>query len=152
MAKNKIEFDALKIEQLKHKFNKISSIDSQCSTQYGWINFIRASFGMTLKTLAQRCGVSKSAISNMEKREKQGKITLESLGKIAQSIDCHLIYAIVPNEQYDKYIINQAEKKATKIVERANTQMELEGQKVTTKMKDRIKRLTTELIRKGDIW
>jgi len=152
MSRKITEFSALKIAQLKRKFKKISSIELQCNVKDGWIRFIRNSFGMTLKTLAERSGLSISSVGHMEKREIDGKITLESLKKLSRAMDCHLIYAIIPDEQYDTYIKKQAYKKAARMLNQANIHMELEDQKVTTKKKDRLKRLTDELIQKGDIW
>ncbi len=152
MSKKTSAFTPLKISQLKNKFNKINSIELQCIVKDGWIRFMRISLGMTLKILAKKSNLSLSAVGHMEKRETEGKITLESLKKLAHAMDCHLIYAIIPNDQYDTYIKNQAEKKALKILNQADIQMELEDQKVVTEKKERLKRLTDELLQNGDIW
>jgi predicted DNA-binding mobile mystery protein A len=107
---------------------------------------------MTLKDLSSRVGVSPAAISKLESRELEGKVTLESLNKVAQAIDCTLIYSIVPNQDIEKVIRAQARSKALGIINRANVHMELEDQAVKSKLNSRVDRLAGELIDKGDIW
>lgn len=146
------KFEALVLEQLKRKFKKINSIKTEMHVPQGWVRYIRESFNMTLKDLSSKVGVSPAALSMLESRELEGKVTLESLNKVAQALDCTLVYSIVPNKDIEKVIRDQARSKALSIVNRANVHMELEDQGVKSKLKKRVDRLAGELIGKGDIW
>ena len=65
----------------------------------------------------------------MEKREKEGSITIKSLREIAQVMDLELVYGFVPIDgTLDALIERRAMDLATQIVKRAVTTMELENQ------------------------
>jgi predicted DNA-binding mobile mystery protein A len=63
----------------------------------GWIKTIRMALGMTSGVLAQRVGdVSDSAIRKLELAEAEDAITLASLRRVAEALDCELQYALIP--------------------------------------------------------
>jgi predicted DNA-binding mobile mystery protein A len=51
---------------------------------------------MGVAQLAKRLGVTPAAVVQLEKRELAGTVTLESLRKAAEALDCELVYALVP--------------------------------------------------------
>ena len=55
---------------------------------------------MTTKQLADRMGIAQPNIMAIEDREVKQTISLETLEKAARAMDCKLIYAIVPNEDW----------------------------------------------------
>lgn len=94
----------------------------------GWIKTIREFLGMTTSQFAKKISVSQPRIINMEKNEKNIKIS--TMERIADSINCDFIYTFVPRENIDDILYNQAKKKAIKILNKVNKNMELENQSV----------------------
>ena len=92
----------------------------------GWIKTIRDFFGMTTTQLAKRLDINQSRVVRMEKNEKN--IKLSTLEKIADVLNCDLVYTFVPRENIDEIIYNQAKKKALKILDKVNANMGLENQ------------------------
>lgn len=92
----------------------------------GWLKTIREFFGMTTTQLAKRLGVAQSRIVNLEKNEKNTKIS--TMERIADALNCDFVYAFIPRENIDNIIYNQAKKKALKILNKVNTNMNLENQ------------------------
>jgi len=63
----------------------------------GWIKTIREALSMPLAFPANKLGASKQSIIRFEKNEVDESITLKSLRKLAEAMDCELHYAIVPH-------------------------------------------------------
>ena len=65
----------------------------------GWARSIREAIGMTKAQLATRLQVSGSTINMLERSEARGAITLASLERLAEGLDCELIYALKPKNR-----------------------------------------------------
>lgn len=124
----------------------------------GWVKAIRGSLGLSIRQLADRVGVGRSSINQLEKREPKKRVTLESLENAAQAMDCKVIYAIVPKDKgatLDDIIKNKAMAAASKIIQEVAHTMRLEAQGTSEKqVKDEIRRIADELIESGNskIW
>ncbi len=62
----------------------------------GWIREIRTALGLSQSQLAARAGVSRATVQQMERAEAERRITLASLDKLAQAMDCQVALAVVP--------------------------------------------------------
>jgi predicted DNA-binding mobile mystery protein A len=118
----------------------------------GSIRQMRSALGMTLKKLAEACGVSTATIAQVESREVGGRVTLETLRRVAEVMNCELSYAFVPKSSMHKFIEEKAYEKAKLILSRADLHMSLENQKVTSPIEDRVNKLKVKLINEGKIW
>lgn len=100
----------------------------------GWIQAIRTALGMTTRQLAARLGVSQSTLAALEKSEADDKITLQSLRKVADALDCDLQYTLVPRAPLKKRVEERAEFVAHNRVARIWHSMRLEEQAPTAKV------------------
>jgi len=66
---------------------------------------------MTTGDLAQRLAVSQSRVSQLERAEVDGSIRLSLLRKVADALNCRLVYAFVPNESLERMVRDQARRK-----------------------------------------
>ena len=113
----------------------------------GWVKTIRKALGMTSIQLAKNCNVSKQRILRIQQDEISGHTTLATLEKVAEQLGCKLIYAFVPKVDLLQMIEEQAEKKAVEKLSRISHSMELEDQKVVSKMQEeQIKLLKEKLL------
>jgi predicted DNA-binding mobile mystery protein A len=94
----------------------------------GWLRTIRSALGMTAKQLGRRIGVSQNAISEAERAETEGRITLNTLRKMADGLNCELVYALVPRIELNTVVHNRANQAAHKLVGDAAQGMALEDQ------------------------
>jgi predicted DNA-binding mobile mystery protein A len=78
----------------------------------GWIRVIRDAIGMTAAQLAKRLGVSQQRALVIEQAETSGSITLASLARAADALDCELIYAVVPRTSLERLVEDRAAKLA----------------------------------------
>ncbi len=116
----------------------------------GWIKTIRMALGMTSGVLAQRVGdVSDSAIRKLELAEAEDAITLASLRRVAEALDCELQYALIPRLPLKKMLSEQASIVAGKQMERVSYTMALEDQKVRDSVTMAQKKLLVESLLAG---
>lgn len=94
----------------------------------GWIKAIRESIGMTTAQLAKRMGIQQSGVTLLEQREVLKTVSLDTLERAAESMNCRLIYAIVPDDSLEKIVDNQAHLAAQEILKNTLNTMELESQ------------------------
>lgn len=128
----------LLIEQLDSKLMRFREIEDVVSPSVGWIKSIRTSLKMSLRQLGKRLNVSPQSVGDMERREAEGTITLNSLKELASALDMRLVYGFIPKEEsVEQMIEKRAKEIATEIVSRTNTTMTLEDQQNS---KDRIKK------------
>ncbi len=114
----------------------------------GWVRAIRTALGMSSEQLAKRMQVSPQNVRKHEKGEAQGKLTLESLRRAAEALDCRLVYALVPRKPLDNLVRDRARVLAEKQLKRVSHSMRIEAQGVATREeKLQRERLTEELLR-----
>ncbi len=124
MPKNSLLF-----QQLNDKMLGFVSLQKVAIPPTGWIKAIRTAIGMSLKQLGNKLSVSKQAVLDIEKREKDGSITIKSLKEIARAMDMELVYGFVPNDgSLDALIERRATELAKAIVLRTANTMKLEDQ------------------------
>lgn len=125
------------------------------SPKEGWIAIMRKALGMSAPELARRMGVTKAAIYQAERKEREGGVTLRHMEKLAEALGGRFVYAIVPDESVEDALRAQARKKAESIIKRASAHMALEMQPLTREQtREEIDRLAEELLRErpSDFW
>jgi predicted DNA-binding mobile mystery protein A len=106
-----------------------ASLKQVANPPTGWIRAIRNAIGMSMQQLGNKLDISKQGVLEIEKREKDGSITIKSLKEIARALDMQLVYGFVPNEgSLDALIEKRATELATQIVLRTSNTMKLEDQ------------------------
>jgi predicted DNA-binding mobile mystery protein A len=96
----------------------------------GWIKAIREALGMTTEQLARRLGVKQPSVVALEQSEAKGTIELASLRRVAEALDCTLVYALVPNKLLEQTVRERARLFARRRFGPIAHSMTLEDQKV----------------------
>jgi predicted DNA-binding mobile mystery protein A len=142
---------SLQLQQLNNKMSGFATLKQVAIPPTGWIKAIRTAIGMSMQQLGNKLNVSKQGILDIEKREKDGSITIKSLKEIARALDMQLVYGFVPNDgSLDALIKKRATELATKIVLRTSNTMKLEDQGNTNKrienaIKERAEEIKNEM-------
>ena len=121
----------------------------------GWIVEVRNILGMSAAQLGHRLGIRQSTVAKLEQSERDGTITLNSLGRLAGSMNCRLVYAIVPETTYSQILDSQAKLRAEKVIGIVQASMALEGQSNTADvLESEVEVLSCELVRtlSREIW
>lgn len=120
----------------------------------GWLRAIREAIGMTARQYASRLGVASQSMEDLEKSEAAGTITINSLRRAAEALDCRLVYAVIPREgSLEQMVARQAREIALSALKRVNQTMLLEDQALTTEsLESRIDDYIESHVRDGDLW
>jgi predicted DNA-binding mobile mystery protein A len=97
----------------------------------GWIRAIRDALGMNMRQLAGRLGVSQSRIVKIEQDELSGALTIKSLEKIADKLDCVFVYGFAPRATLENTVRKQAACIAQERMNKISHHMYLEAQELT---------------------
>lgn len=92
---------------------------------------------MTNKQLARRVGVkAPQSVEDMQEYEVGGTIKLQTLRKLAEALECRLVYALVPREPLEDIRRERARAVARRLLKRVSHSMSLEDQAVSKKMEE----------------
>jgi predicted DNA-binding mobile mystery protein A len=123
---------SLQIQQLNTKMLAYASLQKVAPPPTGWIKAIRNAIGMSMLQLGNRLSITKQSVQDIERREKDGSITIKALREAARALDMQLVYGFVPNDgSLELLIERKAKELATQIVMRTNNTMKLEDQENT---------------------
>ena len=137
MKNNQLQF-----QQLNDKLDKLTVLNDLVVPPIGWIKAIRNSIGMSMEQLGKKLSITKQAVMDIEKREKEGAITIKSMQELAKAMDMKFIYGLVPNVgSLEKMIEKRALEIAKTIVQRTSNTMKLEDQ---ANSKERIEKAIKE--------
>ncbi len=85
---------------------------------------------MTAEQLAKRLRVTQPSIAALEQSEAKGTIELATLRRVAEALDCTLVYALVPNKPLEEAVRERARKFMRRRLAAVEHSMLLEDQKV----------------------
>ncbi len=144
---------SLHLKHVSERLNSLKSHDLIEKPPIGWIRFIREALNMSSKALAKRVGVSPNTLSEAEKAELEEAITLKRLRKIADGMNCDLVYYFLPRESIETMIEKQAHHLSVQKVRDAEGHMELENQSVTKEfLEERIQEEMIKLKSSKKLW
>lgn len=137
-------------KQMDELIQSLVSGKQNAQTSAGWIQSARLALGMSLRQLAERVGVSVSALTNFEKREQADSVSLATLKKAANAMDMELVYYFKPKDGSIKNAVEkQARKKAQEILNQSNQTMKLEDQETNSSSQElELERLTKDIMSK----
>jgi len=86
---------------------------------------------MTQLQLARRLGITDVTVSEMERSEAEETIQLATLRRVANALECDLVYAFVPREPLERRVHARSRQSAEKTLRSIEQSMKLEDQAVT---------------------
>jgi predicted DNA-binding mobile mystery protein A len=119
-------------EQFDTRFNDLRSwLPLTARPARGWVRAIRDALGMTTAQMATRMDVTQPRITELEKAEVHGNITLNSLERAAEALGCRVVYVLVPERPIEQTLTERATKLAERQMTAVEQSMRLEAQEVT---------------------
>jgi predicted DNA-binding mobile mystery protein A len=123
------------IEQLSTTLNRFKILKTIIPPPKGWIRAVRDALGINGRQFAQRLGVNKSRITRLEHDEVAGNVTLKTMQRAAEALDCVFVYGLVPQTSLQDTIKKQAKLVAKRRMTRVSHTMLLEDQGLSEKEK-----------------
>ncbi len=136
------------LEQIDITLKRFSEFKAVPLPKKGWIRAIRDALNISTRQLGDRLGVNKSRITRIEQDELSGSVTLKTMRRIAEALDCVFVYGFVPRKTLEQTVRNQAIHVAKKRMSRVSHTMALEDQALSTEENKRaFESLVDELVR-----
>lgn len=107
---------------------RAAATDALIRPAEGWLTTVRRALGMSGAHLAQRLGVTRARVSQAERAERDGAVTLKTMESMAEAMGCRFVYAIVPDTTTGALVEAQARRKARALLDRARLEMAFEDQ------------------------
>ena len=119
--------------QLDERFRELGSAKRYTPPVRGWIKALREALGMSTAQLAKRLGIKQPSLVALEQSEAKGTIELATLRRVAEALDCTLVYSLVPNNPLETTVRDRARTFARRRRAPVEHSMLLEDQKVMAK-------------------
>jgi predicted DNA-binding mobile mystery protein A len=132
-----VNLNRLRLEQTESALASFESLRGKPTPQDGWLRAVRESLGRSLRVQAARLGVAAATLHKSETAEAQGRISLAQLRKLAEGLDCEVVYALVPRQALGQMVEAQADRLARQEVLGVTHSMSLEGQRPSDQFVDR---------------
>lgn len=121
----------IQLRQLEERFEKFRVIKQVRVPRAGWVRTLRQAIGMSTTQLAERMGVTRQAVLQLEKAEQRQTATWTSLRRAADAMDCEVVYAIIPRGSLRQLLMRQGRKQAERQLRRVAHLMRLDSQAVS---------------------
>lgn len=147
----------LTIRQLDRQLHEWQSLGQKyVRPRAGWVKTLRQALGMTAQQLAERLGLERTRVVQLEHAETQDAVTLRTLKRAAEAMDCELIYAIVPkvslhHKTLEDIVKIQAEELAATTIANVAHSMSLEQQSVAKKRQQKQKQELAKTLLEGPL-
>jgi len=145
--KHKTQLIGIARRQLDRRLAPLRTAEGLTQPPRSWVRAIRDALGMTSTQLAQRLGISQPRVPRLERAERDGSVTLATLRRAAEAMDCTLAYAFIPNKPLEDIVRERAGKLADELLARTHHTMKLENQPLLhSDLKAERERLVAELL------
>ena len=141
------------LDETQSKLNPFSILKSEIKPDNGWVNAIRVSIKMSLRQLGERLHITPQGVRDLEKREKEGAITINTLKEVGRVLDMDLVYGFISrHNSLEEMIEERAREIAEEVVLKA---IKLDNQKNSENdLKKAIQQKTYEISSKmpSNLW
>jgi len=106
----------------------------------GWLRAVRDAIGLSQATMGKKLHIKRQSYAQSEAAEERGAISLTSLQRAAEAMDCELVYFIVPREGVASTYteLAQIHDPGFKHLRAVEHSMALEGQGITDYQKTKL--------------
>ncbi|MDO8456510.1 MAG: mobile mystery protein A [Burkholderiaceae bacterium] len=125
------EFNKLRLEQIQVAVQSYATLRGRQAPRRGWLKEIREALGRTERQQAARIGVTGPTLHKSERAEADERISIGQLRRLADALDCDLVYALVPRKPLTQIVEDQATSVARAEVMGVAHTMSLESQRPT---------------------
>ena len=144
----KPEFRDLRLTQIDRSLVTFKAARSTSRPQRGWLRAVREALGITIREVSRSMRKTPQTVAAFEKSEAADRITLQTLRRYAEALNCELVYAIVPkNGSLQQLAEARARLAAERDVQAVEHTMALEDQ-ATRGIPDKIERETKRRMKK----
>ena len=153
MKSSKVQFF---LDETQDKLNPFSVLKSEIKPDNGWVNAIRVSIKMSLRQLGERLHITPQGVRDLENREKEGAITINTLREVGRVLEMDLVYGFISrHNSLEDMIEERAREIAEEVVLKTRQNVQLDNsRKYENDIKKAIQQKTYEISSKmpSNLW
>lgn len=130
-------FNQLRLEHVSKVLSTLEPLRGVRPPPTGWLRAIREALGRTGRQQAKRVGIAGPNLHKNEVAEAKGGITLRQLRKLADALDCELVYGLIPRRPLSEVVEARVDQIAREEVFGVLHSMSLEDQGTTSEFVER---------------
>ena len=116
------------LDETQSKLNPFYTLRSEIIPDKGWVNAIRVSIKMSLRQLGERLHITPQGVKDLERREKDGAITINTLREVGRVLDMDLVYGFISrHNSLEDMIEERAREIAEEVVLKTSQAMMLDN-------------------------
>jgi predicted DNA-binding mobile mystery protein A len=140
-------------QRLDERLGLLKPIERFHAPPRGWVRALRDALCMSGVQMARRLSVRPQSIETLEQSEVSGSVTLKTLRRAAEALDCTLVYALVPNTSLEGMVHARARRIALRELGRVSHTMKLEAQETLDGATEaRVEAFIRDHVNERDLW
>lgn len=104
----KSRLDFTRLAELDRQFCEFAKLHRDVTPRCGWVKTVRLALGMSSTALAARTGMTAQGVRQLEQAEEKGSISLKTLAKLADGLDCEVHYILLPRSSLLDQVLKQS--------------------------------------------
>ena len=104
----KSRLDFTRLAELDRQFCEFAKLHRDVTPRCGWVKTVRLALGMSSTALAARTGMTAQGVRQLEQAEENGSISLKTLAKLADGLDCEVHYILLPRSSLLDQVLKQS--------------------------------------------
>lgn len=105
----KNRLDLTRLAELDRQFCEFAKLQHLATPRCGWAKTVRLTLGMSSKALGNRLGMTAQGVRKLEQAEADGTITLKTLARLAEGLDCEVHYVLMPRSSLMRQVVERAQ-------------------------------------------
>ena len=101
-----------RLAELDRQFCEFAQLQRYSTPRCGWTKTVRLAMGMSSTVLGGRLGMTGQGVRKLEQAEADGTITLKTLARLAQGLDCEVRYVLLPRTSLVEQVLTRAQQVA----------------------------------------
>jgi len=98
-----------RLAELDRQFCNFAKLQPTAAPRCGWTKTVRLALCMSSQALGERLGVTAQGVRKLEQAEANGNITLNTLARLANGLDCEVRYVFVPRTSLVEQVLNRTQ-------------------------------------------
>lgn len=108
----KNRLDLSRLAELDRQLCDFAKLQRPTTPRCGWAKTMRLALGMSSIALGARLGMTAQGARKLEQAEANGSITLNTLARLAQGLDCEIHYTFVPRTSLVEQLLRRTHEAA----------------------------------------
>jgi predicted DNA-binding mobile mystery protein A len=104
-----------RLAEIDRQLHEVGSLGAIKTPRSGWVKTLRLAMGMSSLALGERVAMSPQGVRQLERAEADGTISLRTLARLADGLDCDIRYVLIPRTRLVDQVVRRAQEKSIDI-------------------------------------